>query len=176
MKLDIKTLNSKKFGLFESQNQLGTLTYNSSFTKDNGTIEVNNATISMFKNKGFLSSEIQIIRDNQIVFSIVQKFSGTLEIRSESNNKKYWLKSKNFWQGTKVLLDENQRELLVELKKYNWKNWSYDYSFETTNDFELLSEKELLLFCLFQGEQKIQANTIAAMIPIFIVIISATNH
>lgn len=175
MTFDIKSLGSKKIGLYKSQKQLGVLAYDSSFSKDCGTIEINNAPISIFKNKGFLNSEIQIVRGNQIMFSIFLQLAGNLEIRSEYNNKKYWLKSKDFWKETKVLVDENGKELVTLSKKINWSKLNYDYSFQTTDDFELLPEKELFLLALIQGEQKRQMN-IAMMIVFFVVIFSATNH
>jgi hypothetical protein len=175
IKFESKSLGSKIIGLFKSQNQLGILTYTSSFTKDNGTIVINNTDISTFESKGFLKSEIHIVRDCQTVFSTILKFAGNLEIQSNLDNKKYWLKQKDFWRDIKVLVDETGKELLLLSKKFNWKKFNYEYSFVATNDFEFIPEKELLLLSLLQGEQKRQMN-ITIMITVFMIVFSATNH
>lgn len=170
----IKSLDSKNLALLDNQNQIGTLSYESSFTKDSGTIRLNNSINSYFKNNSFLSSKIVIERDKKIVFSIEQNWSGNLKIQSVLTNKLYWLKSLNFWKGTKILLDENGNEILTVSKKYNWKTWNYDYSFDTISNFEIIEDKELLLFSMMQADIKMQMN--AAFIAVFVIIIASANH
>lgn len=154
MTFDIKALDYKNFALLEKQNQLGTLTFNNYFSQSCGIIRMNNTINSTFKSKGFFRTGTQIIRGNNVIFSTVSNWLGGLKIFSVCDNKKYFLRTKNFWKNTKVLLDETGKEILILSKKYNWKNWNYNYSFVVTAEFDSIVEKELLLFSLMQSDYK----------------------
>ncbi|WP_428224907.1 hypothetical protein [Flavobacterium sp.] len=152
MKFEIKALDSKNFVLYEKQKQLASLTYDSSFSKNCGAIRINDTNNATFKNKSLLSSEIQFLRDKQIIFSVNKNWSGVLEICSNVNKNYFFLKTKNFWKNSKVLLDEKGKELIILTKKYNWMNWNYEYSFDVLCELDELAEMELFLFTLMQGE------------------------
>ena len=85
----------------------------------------------------------------------------------EEQQKAYTLKSKGFWGNTFSLMDQNFTELLEIKPEYKWRKFNYDYAITSSETFEALNYKTLLLFSILQG-----LKTKTAFIALFIILIS----
>ena len=64
------------------------------------------------------------------------------------NEKSYLLKTKNLLSSKFVLIDAVENELLVVDTDFKWKKLSFDYTIDTSMEFESAANKEIMLLTI----------------------------
>ncbi len=165
----IKAIDSKNYVLEQNQNVLGKLIYDSAFSCDKATVQIKDESIFRIENESNWSSDYIVKKGEQKLFKTKLNWSSELIISTlnQDNSNEYKLKAKGFWGDKHVLLDQTQNELFVVQSEYKWKKFNYEYSFKSTEAFQTIPYKEVLLFSVLQGLKKK-----TAFIAIFIIMIS----
>lgn len=169
----IKPIDSKNYILEQNQDQLGKLTYDSAFSCNKATVQMTNGSISRIENESVWKSDFIAKENEKPVFKSKFNWNSdiTLSTLDLENNEDYILKAKGFWSDTHSLLDSHKNELLEIKSEYKWRKINWEYHIKSSEAFQFLNHKELLLFSIFQGLKAKSAHA-AIFIVLFIVIIS----
>jgi hypothetical protein len=134
------------FDFTQDEKLIGRLRYKNWF-KFNALIELENKTNYQVEPKGFWGTTIELRENEKLILSFQMNWSGEIVIQTFSNDieKGYIFKHKGIFRESYILVDPDGTELLVVKPHMKWEKMSYEYQVTTSDDFELLPDKEVLL-------------------------------
>lgn len=125
---------------------LGKLTYGNWF-KFNAEMEIAGEKYDV-EPKGFWKKNIEIKNDAEIIADIKMNWDGDLIIRMKSSGKeeKFVLKHSGFIKEKFILTNDQNEDLLIFKASYRWIDMIYNYHITSSENFEAIPDKTLLLF------------------------------
>ncbi|KFF74906.1 hypothetical protein HX13_13120 [Chryseobacterium sp. P1-3] len=142
----VKSNNSLSFEITKSSQLVGSLTYKSWFTF-NAEIETAEHQRYQIEPKGFWGTTIELKNGEQVLLKFRMNWTGEIVIQTSFNGMKngYVFKHRGVFKDSFVLTDQEGIELLVLKPNLSWKLMNYEYQIITTEHFETLPNKEILL-------------------------------
>lgn len=142
----VKSTNSLTFDLTKEEVLIGELIYKSWF-KFNATIGIANDSAYQVEPKGFWGTTIEVKDHEKVILKFKMNWSGDIVIQTYFNDieKDYIFKHRGVFKESFLLIDQEGMELLVVKPQWKWNKMSYGYQITTSDSFEMLSNKELLL-------------------------------
>lgn len=135
---------TRDFQLRADEALLGTLHYAEWFSFKATITLADNATFQLGP-KGVWGTTIELKDQQTVLLNFKMNWSGTIIIKSKFNHKVFLFKQKSMLKNTFVLLDKEEQELLVVQPTFKWSSFNHDYTLATTEEFEALDQKALLL-------------------------------
>jgi len=138
--------DSLSFDLTQGDILIGKLSYKSWFSF-NALIAMSNMASYQVEPKGFWGTTIEIKDRENVMLKFEMNWSGEIVIQTDSNDaeKGYIFKHRGFFKESFILANQEGIELLVMKPSLKWSKMSYEYQITTSDDFELFSDKDLLL-------------------------------
>lgn len=125
---------------------LGKLTYGNWF-KFNAEMEIAGKKYDI-EPKGFWKKNIEIKNDTEIIAVLKMNWNGDLVIRMKLSGKEeeFVLKYSGFLKEKFILTNHQNEDLLIFKASYRWINMIYNYDITSSENFEAIQDKILLLF------------------------------
>jgi len=141
-----KSNGSLSFELTKDGVLIGKLSYKSWFKFD-ASIELSNNLNYKVEPKGFWGTTIEVKDNEKVLLKFAMNWSGEIVIQSNLNDfeKGYSFKHRGVFRESYILADHEGSELLVMKPHLKWTKMNYEYQITTSDDFDLLSDKEVLL-------------------------------
>jgi hypothetical protein len=105
---------------------------------DNSTFKV--------ESRNFWKTCIDITKDGEKILSYKMEWNGTIVLCLYSSYQVFKLKTKNIFSTTFKLTDNNGSELMEIKPCYKWNKLDFEFKANSSENFERLSQKELLIF------------------------------
>ncbi|MBK8945329.1 MAG: hypothetical protein IPM32_08680 [Ignavibacteriae bacterium] len=144
----VKADKSKNFSLTNNEKLLGKLIYEHWYS-----LKANVELIDkLFKiePKGFLGTTVEVKDSDKIYLSFTMSWNGNIVITSklEKKVKHYFFKHKGILKDNYLVMDENDKELMVVRPSIKWSKFNYEFSISTSDTFEKFNNKEILLITI----------------------------
>lgn len=140
--------NSQNFNLTSENQSLGELIYKKwySFSAE---ILMSDGTKYQLEPTGFWDSKIELKKDTKTVLEFKMSWKGIVIRTFFDNDEATYLLTLNGLLSSKfVLIDTDKRELMAAETDFKWNKFNYDYTIETSSEFDKLDNKELLLLTI----------------------------
>lgn len=139
---------SKKFVIFEltkDDHPVGKIIYNNWFKFD-AEIEIGNKKYQV-EQKGFWGTTIALKENEDTLVEFKMNWSGEVVLHAlfEEIEKGYMFKHKTLFKESFALIDQDGTELLILKPHLKWNSMQYEYYISTSDEFELLPNKVILL-------------------------------
>ncbi|WP_415326765.1 hypothetical protein [Chryseobacterium sp. MMS23-Vi53] len=140
-----KSTNSLLFEITKDEKFIGKLTYKSWFKFD-AEIELLNSRYQI-QPKGFWGTTIELKDGETVLLKFRMNWNGEIVIQTNFNEIKngYVFKYKGIFKESFILTDQEGTELLIMKPHLKWNLMNYEYQITTTDSFEGIHEKEILL-------------------------------
>lgn len=155
------SLSYLNFDITKGEEKIGNLSYRKWYPFD-ATFEIAGNHSFTVETKGKWNTIIEVKDDDDEYFKLDLNWNGDIVIqamrkdfqpdRNESSQshdapkQAYLFKSKGFFQDKFIFIDQEGSELLTMKPVMKWKKLHYQYHIQTSEDFESLEQRELLLF------------------------------
>ena len=141
-----KSSNSLSFEVTKDDRLIGKLTYISWF-KFNAEIEIVGDINYQIEPKGFWGTTIELKDSEKVLLKFRLNWNGEIVIQTyfDDSKKSYAFKHRGIFKESFVLTDQEGTELLVMKPDLKWSSMNYEYQITTSQVFETLSGKEILL-------------------------------
>ena len=140
--------NAHNFSLTLDNQAIGELIYKKWYSFD-AEIQMAGGKKYQLEPKGFWASKIELKDETQILLEFKMGWNGII-IKTLFNNKEetYLLKLKGLLSANFVLLDTEKVELMAAEANFKWSTFNYDYNIETSEKFDNLDNRALLLLTI----------------------------
>lgn len=147
-----KSTDTLSFEVLKDEKLFGKLSYKSWF-KFNAVIELANYANYQVEPKGFWGTTVEIKDGDQVLLTFQMSWNGEIVIQTYRNDveKGYIFKHRGMFKESFVLTDQDGIELLVMKPHIKWSKMNYEYQITTTDSFENLPDKEILLMNSLHG-------------------------
>ena len=107
--------------------------------------------------------KIELHKDNNVLVQFEMGWKG-IDITTNFNDikKVYLLKMKGLLESRYVLINPDDRELLAAKVDFKWTKLGLDYTIETSDEFDSLENKDLLLITILHSLNYLTSMLIAA--------------
>jgi len=141
----VSSTASKRFILTQDEKTIGMLKY-ATWYSFKAEIVLSDDEIYNLEPAGFWDSRMEIRKNGKTMLDFEMGWRGiAFRNYNAGQEEKYLLKLKGFLNSKYVLVDINEKELLVVNADLKWTKLDYDFVIETSSDFDKLENKELLL-------------------------------
>ena len=137
--------NSRTFSLTTDNTTIGELKYVNWYSFKAEIVLADNSNYQL-EPKGFWLTKIELQKGGKTLLELEIGWKGIL-IKSllGGSEEKYLLKLKGLLGSKFGLIDTNEKELLEVESDFKWKKLNFDYSIKTSDEFENIENKDLLL-------------------------------
>ncbi|MES2862647.1 MAG: hypothetical protein V4666_00875 [Bacteroidota bacterium] len=141
-----KSNSSLSFDLTREEELIGRLIYKSWFKFD-AEMEIANGSSYQIVPKGFWGTTIELKDKEKILLNFKMNWNGEIVVQTYFNDlqKDYLFKHKGIFKESFILLDQEETELLVMKPHLKWSKMNYEYQITTFDNFENISNKEIVL-------------------------------
>lgn len=140
-----KSTNAINFDLTLNDEIIGKLAYAEWYTF-NANIQLKDGKEYQLRPKGFWNSIIELKDLDKTLLDFRMGWKGiVIKTYFGPTEESYLLSQKGLLSNKFSLIDQDQNEVLVSKSILKWKSLNYDYSFETSSQFETIPHKEALL-------------------------------
>ena len=140
--------NSQNFNLTTGEQKIGELIYTKwySFAAQ---ILMNDGSTYQLEPKGFWDSTIELKKEDRVLLEFKMGWKGIV-IKTFFDNKEanFLLKLNGLLSSKFVLIDTDRRELVGAETNFKWTKLNFDYTIETSHEFDAFENKELLILTL----------------------------
>lgn len=99
--------------------------------------------------KGVWESEIELQKEGVCLLTFKMGWKGIIiKTDFDGSKKEYLLKLKGLFSSRYLLLDIEDNELMSIDVTFKWQKFNFDYTVETSNDFEKFHNKELFILAV----------------------------
>ena len=146
MEYQAKLNNSLSFDLTKDDQLIGKLSYKSWFKFD-AKMEIADKANYQVEPKGFWGSTIEIKDNEKVLLKFKMNWNGEIIVQTYFNDieKDYIFKHKGIFKESFTLLDQEEMEFLVMKPHLKWSKMNYEYEITSSEIFETLSNKEIVL-------------------------------
>ncbi|NIF06275.1 hypothetical protein F3J23_12580 [Chryseobacterium sp. Tr-659] len=140
-----KSINSLSFEVSKDSQFVGRLIYKSWF-KFNAEIEIGNR-FYLVEPKGFWGTTIELKDNERVILKFRMNWNGEIVIQTYFDEVKqgFLFKHRGIFKESFVLTDQQGNELFVMKPHLKWSSMNYEYDITTSETFETLFNKEILL-------------------------------
>lgn len=138
----VKSEKGRKYRLFDGEKELGVLSRKNWYSM-NSDVELSDYKRISIDSVGFWNNSMVVKVNDTEIASFKMTWNGGLLINFGSSQ--YRLKTKGFFKSGFVLTDENNETLLTADYRMTWKSFSNDFTFISSEAFEILDDKTILL-------------------------------
>ncbi|MFZ4927939.1 hypothetical protein [Chryseobacterium sp. Mn2064] len=140
-----KSSNSLSFEVTKDDQLIGKLTYRSWFTF-NAELETLGHTFQI-EPKGFWGTTIELKDQERVFLKFRMNWNGEIVIQTYFDGLKegYLFKHRGIFKEAFVLTDQQGVELFVMKPHMKWSSMNYEYQITTTDHFETILNKEIVL-------------------------------
>ena len=140
-----KSNNSLSFEVTGADQPVGKLTYKSWFSF-NAEIEALDHSYHI-EPKGFWGTTIELKDHDRVLLKFRMNWNGEIVIQTYFDGIKsgYLFKHRGIFKDSFVLTDQHGTELFVMKPHLKWNTLNYEYQITTSESFDILSNKEILL-------------------------------
>ncbi|MEI7594714.1 MAG: hypothetical protein WCK02_03125 [Bacteroidota bacterium] len=141
--------NKKVFCLTQNNKLIGELKYNNWFSFKSDITLFNNSKFNIESNDIF-GSRMDVKENERLLFCIETDWNNNIIIHASFDeiNQEYIFKKFSILNNIYVLLNSDELELLVLRPDFKWKSFNYDYNIVSTENFERLKYKDLMLLTI----------------------------
>ncbi len=142
------SINSKSFILTIENTRIGELNYTEwySFKAE---IKLADNSIYQLEPKGFWDSKIELKKAEKTLLEFKMGWKGiVIKTNFNENEKNYLLKLKGLLSNKFILVDAEENEILVVDNDFKWNKFNFDYTIETSTEFDTMENKELMLLTI----------------------------
>ena len=141
-----KSNNTSSFEVTEGDKLIGKLSYKSWFKFD-AALEMANKSNYQIEPKGFWGTTVEIKDGEKVLLTFTMNWNGEIIVHTYFNNieKDYIFKHRGFFKEFFILTDQEGTELLGMKPHIKWSNMNYEYQITTTDFFETIPNKDILL-------------------------------
>ena len=141
-----KSSNSLTFEITKEEKLIGKLAYTSWF-KFNAVIEIANGKIYQVEPKGFWGTTIELKDQERVLLKFRMNWNGEIVVQTYFDGVKngYLFKHRGIFKESFVLTDQNGVELMIIKPHLKWTSMNYEYQITTSDAYETLPEKEIVL-------------------------------
>lgn len=138
--------NSRNFNLTKHNQNIGELIYEKWYSF-NAQVMMENGAKYHLAPKGIWDSKIELKDENNCVYLEFKMGWSGIVINTFFNDKKetFLLKLRGLLSNKFVLISANKEELLVAETDFKWNKLNFDMNFETTPQFDNISNQDLFL-------------------------------
>ncbi|MCB2409098.1 hypothetical protein [Hymenobacter lucidus] len=138
--------DTKVFQLLSEETVVGMLQYTEWYTFKAAAALADGSSFQITP-KGFWGTTIELKDQDKVLLSFKMNWDGSIIIKSRltADGRAFVVKSKGTFKQSFVLLDKDGQELVVVKPGYKWNKISPEYQISTTDSFEELAAKHLLL-------------------------------
>lgn len=138
--------NSLTFELTQGDESIGKLSYKNWFGFT-ASIELANHSTYQLIPKGFWGSTIELKDNGTVLLKFSMNWNGSITLQTcyDGIEQEYIFKHRGVFNESFVLFDQEETELVVMKPHVKWANLNYEYKIQTSDRFESLSTKEILL-------------------------------
>ncbi|KAB1231212.1 hypothetical protein DBR39_20295 [Chryseobacterium sp. KBW03] len=140
-----KSSNSLSFEVTKDSQFIGRLIYTSWF-KFNAEIEIGNR-FYLVEPKGFWGTTIELKDNERVLLKFRMNWNGEIVIQTYFDGVKdgFLFKHRGIFKESFVLADQEGTELFVMKPNLKWSSMNYEYNITTSEKFETLPNKEIVL-------------------------------
>lgn len=143
-----KSTNSRNFSLTNGNSPVGELTY-AKWYSFNAEIQLADNSTYQFEPTGFWNSKIELKKAEEVLLGFEMGWYGIiLKTKFSGNTQNYLLKTKGLLSSKFVLVDEAENELLVAETDFVWSKLRFDYTIDTSMEFDRTENKEIMLLTI----------------------------
>ena len=141
-----KSNNALSFEVTKDEKLIGKLSYNSWF-KFNAVIDLADYSHYVIEPKGFWGTTIELKYHDRVLLKFRMNWNGEIVIQTHFNDckKSYAFKHRGIFKESFVLVDEEGSEYVVMKPNFKWNNPDYEYQIATSEAFEEIPDKEIIL-------------------------------
>ncbi|MBE4949317.1 hypothetical protein [Chryseobacterium culicis] len=141
-----KSSNSLTFEITKEEKLIGKLTYTSWF-KFNAVIEIAGGQTYQVEPKGFWGTTIELKDQERVLLKFRMNWNGEIVVQTYFDGVKngYLFKHRGIFKESFVLTDQEGVELIVIKPHLKWASMNYEYQITTSDSFEMIAEKEIVL-------------------------------
>lgn len=143
--------DSHKFYVVSDNIKVGNLVYKKwySFEAD---ILMPDGKRFQLRPKGFWDSKVELTDGSKTLLEIKMGWKGiVIKTYFDQQEKHYLLKLKGLLGDKFILIDDSNQELMRAKTDFKWRTLNYEYSIETTESFDHLGYRNLLLLALLHS-------------------------
>ncbi|MFN8273405.1 MAG: hypothetical protein U0X58_00835 [Flavobacteriaceae bacterium] len=113
-------------------------------------IKLSDGRVWQVKPKSFWGNATEIFDAHGILAEFKMCWNGSMEIQIFKPEQTYvfYFQLKGFWKTSYRLLNQNRQELCTLIPDVKWNRTHYDLSIETSDEFEQLESKDIILFAM----------------------------
>lgn len=113
-------------------------------------IRLSNDRVWQVKPKSFWGNTTEIFDAHSTLATFKMCWNGSMQIQifKPEQTHTFYFKQKGFWKTSYVLFDANKREICLIQPDLKWNRRHYDLTIETSEQFEALESKEIMLFAI----------------------------
>ncbi|MFN8349180.1 MAG: hypothetical protein U0X91_29540 [Spirosomataceae bacterium] len=140
--------NSRNFNLASEGREIGELIYQKWYSFTAEIIMADGAKFTL-EPKGFWESKIELKDDSKTLLEFKMGWKGII-IKTLFNDREenFLLKLKGLLSNKFILIDTDNIELMVAETDFKWSKFNFDYTIETTPNFDNFDRNELLLMAI----------------------------
>ena len=143
-----KSTNSRNFSLTTENSPIGELTY-AKWYSFKAEIQLADKSTYQFEPTGFWESKIELREAEKLLLSFKMGWHGiVLNTNFNGNTRNYLLKTKSLLSSKFVLVDEAENELLTAETDFVWSKFRFDYTIDTSTEFDHTEDKEIMLLTI----------------------------
>lgn len=149
----VKSKEGRKFSLLQEERLIGELNYKNWFSYK-AEILFPDYSACQIEPKGFWGTTIELTQNEMLLLTFKMHWDGSISIKTaySNNDDDYVFKMKDtFNKSTLVLLNTKEQSLLTVSTDINWGTLHYNYSIITSDLFETLNKKDILLMAVIHA-------------------------
>ncbi|GAB3830631.1 hypothetical protein [Hymenobacter jeollabukensis] len=141
---------NRHFTLTQGAHPLGQLVYPKWFAFE-ATLTLADQSAFEVKPKGFWGTTIELLQDGRPLMRFKMGWNGNIILHAAipgQLEQDFVFKQQGFFKNRFVLTDAQHQELLAVQPDFKWKQFAYEYALATTDAFEALAFKPVLLLLI----------------------------
>ena len=140
--------NSTDFNLTLNDVKIGELQYSEWYSFKAKILLADNSDYQL-EPKGFWDSKIELKKEEKTLLTFRMGWKGIIiKTNFQDQEITYLLKLKGLLSSKFVLVDTDEKELLAVSTDFKWKKLNFDYTIETSNEFDHFKNRELFLLTI----------------------------
>lgn len=145
----VQSTKSYVFTLTQNTEPIGSLIYQSWFSFK-AKINLTGKDSFDVKPKGIWGTTIEVKQQESLQLNLKMNWKGEIIVDQKVSDleRHFVFKQRSLLQNTFVLLDRENQELVIVEPNFDWTHWRLEYQLTTSERFEELTQKELLLLTI----------------------------
>jgi hypothetical protein len=139
----VNSTNTSDFILTTKNVKIGELKYSKWYSFKADMLLADNSLYQLVP-KGLWDSKIELKQGEKTILYFEMGWKGIV-IHFIESDKNYLLRLKGLLSSKFLLMDTDEKELLAVETDFNWRKLTFDFTIETSNEFDNLENKEVLL-------------------------------